>query len=101
MKHVNELTDQELELEIAKKSGEYSEGYFDKNPQNVPSYTSDWKVLMPLAVNYGINFHQTTALGIRTGNMYAQDILGEFETMCCENPQRAIAECLLLVMRKK
>lgn len=101
MKDVNELTDQEINLEIAKKSGDYSEGYFDKNPDNAPSYTSDWNELMPLAVNYGINFYQTTMLGLRTGNMYAQDIHGEFETMKYENPQRALAECLLLVMRKK
>jgi hypothetical protein len=53
---------------------------------------------MPLVIAYGINFSQSTMSGIRTGNMYADDIHNQFHTMACENPQRALAECLLLVL---
>lgn len=101
MKEPSELTDQELNLCIAESSGEYSDGYFDNNPKNVPDFIGDWNLLIPLAINNGINFFQSTMLGIRTGNMYAIDIHQEFEVMKCENPQRAIAECLLLVLQKK
>ncbi len=101
MKEPNELTDQELNLCIAESSGEYSEGYFDKNPKNVPDFLRDWNLLMPLAINHGINFSQSTMLGVRTGNMYATDINQTFEVMSCENPQRALAECLLLVLQKE
>jgi hypothetical protein len=100
VKEPRELTDQELNLCIAESSGEYSDGYFDKNPKNVPDFIGDWNLLMPLAIVLGVNFFQSTMFGIRTGNMYASDIHQEFEVMKCENPQRAIAECLLLVLQK-
>jgi len=100
MREHSELTDYELNLHIAESSGEYSEGYFDKNPKNVPDFIGDWNLLMPLVVNHGINFYQSSMLGIRTGNMYAYDLLQEIETMYCQNPQRALAECLLLVLNK-
>jgi hypothetical protein len=99
VKEISELTDQEINLNIAESSGEYSEGYFDKNPKNVPDFIGDWNLLMPLAINHGINFFQSTMLGIRTGNMYASDIHQTFEVMKCENPQRALAECLLSVLQ--
>ena len=63
-------------------------------------FCTSWDLLMPHVINHGINFSQTTALGIRTGNMYAHDIHGDFEAMRCEEPQRALAECLLLVLKK-
>jgi hypothetical protein len=101
MKDPKELTNKEINLKIAELSGEYSEGYFDKNPQNVPDFMSDWNLLMPLAINHGINFYQSTMLGIRTGNMYAFDTKKNFEVMRCNDPSRAIAECLVLVLKKK
>jgi hypothetical protein len=100
MKEPSELTNQELNLCIAESSGEYSEGYFDKNPKNVPDFIGDWNLLMPLVIDHGINFCQSTMFGIRTGNMYVTAINQPFQVMKCEDPQRALAECLLLVLQK-
>ena len=63
-------------------------------------FCASWDLLMPYVINHGIDFSQTTALGFRTGNMYASDCLGGIKVMKCEDPQRALAECLLLVLNK-
>ena len=100
MKQTKELSDHALNLKIAESSGDYSEGYFDKNPQNVPDFTGDWNLLMPLVTTHGIGFFQSTSRGTATGNMYAVDLHKTIEIMTCNNPQRALAECLLLTLNK-
>lgn len=100
MKPIKDMTNEELSLAIAKASGDYSEGYLDRNPQNAPNYIEDMNALMPLVFNHGINFYQSTSLGLRTGNMYAHDCFDKHEVMKCEAPARALAECLLLVLQE-
>jgi hypothetical protein len=97
---IKELSNYDINLKIAESSREYSEGYFEKNPKNAPNFIGDWNLLMPLAITHGISFYQSTMLGTATGNMYTADLHKTIEIMTCDNPQRAIAECLLLVLNQ-
>ena len=60
----------------------------------VPNYCNNWNDLMPLVVEYGIDFCYSNVSDkwyATDGNGYARHI----------NPQRALAECLLKVLQEE
>ncbi|MFD3304173.1 hypothetical protein [Alteromonas macleodii] len=90
MKYISNMSDQELNIELAIATGESLESN--------PNYVDDMNALMPLIFKHRICLNHTTCLGLPTGNVYASDINGDNEVMKFENSQRALAECLLAVL---
>lgn len=102
MESVRDLSNEELNKKLAITVGLAKKGkVLDFYQKPIYAFCSNWDLLMPYVVNHGIDFFQSTTLNIRTGNMYASDVHREFEVMKCEDPQRALAECLLLVLQKQ
>ncbi len=64
----------------------------------LPDYCNNWNDLMPLVVEYGVTLYRTSR---RDGWLAVWDCgIGEI-SIANENPQRALAECLFLVLQEK
>ena len=83
----------DLNKKLAELSGEYSEGYFDKNPNNAPDYLNDWNELMPLAVKNDVEYVKNC---MGTYSAISKDSDGWCNNLIVDEcPQRAIILCLI------
>ena len=95
------MTDFELNKAIAKKLGI---NYFgnglcidpDGNYFDLPDYCNNWSDLMPLVIEYKINFRY--AREINAYEVYNHLSEQPFHHCVSKDPQRALAECLLKVL---
>jgi hypothetical protein len=100
--NVDELSTEALNKQLAIQLTLTNEENFSPLYQNGEfNFCESWDLLMPHVINHGINIYQTSCLGLKTGNLYASNIHGDFKVMKCEDPQRAIAECLLLILENQ
>lgn len=68
-----------------------------------PGYCNSWNDLMPLVVEYSIQFFESRASGDWYATKYLSDDIKEAECIQVrsDNPQRALAECVLRVLQEK
>ena len=97
MKPLDEMTKLEKNMEIAGYLGTVKSGSDEYWGSGAPiNYCENWNDLMPLIVRHGIdlNFIYTTGdwLAIKAGDSLKAEHI---------NPQVALVNCLLLVLRSK
>ncbi len=95
---ISSLSEREICAEIARLSG-VDARVGAGSVKNPPDYLKDMNALMPLIFENRICLNHSRCLGLSTGNVYASDMHGAHEVMKFEDPPRALAECLLRVLR--
>lgn len=90
---MKELSNFELNKAIAKLRG-YNDAWLDQH--GAPDYCNNWNDLMPLVVEHEISFYPI--LGGGYGAEFYSETTGD-NCISNDNPQRALAECLLKVLQ--
>ena len=108
-----EMSNEELEKILAELTGDWTEGYLDKNPDAAPDYCTDWNATMPLAVEHGVSSYAESEMDTECGESiftgqyraFAPDVIdGSFYhnskwfQVIDEDRLRAIVICLIKVL---